>query len=942
MMPASGRLYLYPAIAAQADADSLLCRLAWYFQAHLDRIAAIHMVAPRAMLDTAGLAPNIDPAVATMLPAVRRKMQPLDATTFEKHLSAVDPKADILLLWDETAEAEAPAPVRAAIKALGARQAFYRVDPQRTRMEGSFWLWAGLNRFADVPALTAANRARFQEMRAEIGHHDKAYVFGTGPSLTSFVERHDFSDGLAIAANSIVKNAAVVARIRPRIIAAADPLYHAGVSTYAGAFRAELVQALRDSGAWFVCPLRDFPIYDAVLPEDLRPRVIGIPFDKDAPPPHDLGATFALRPYPNVLTLALLPLAATFADRIDIVGCDGRRLTDDGFFWSHDQKVQFMDKMAEIQGAHPAFFKIDYNDYYSDHARDVEIVAQTLEAAGKRLVTATPSRIPALHAREPLAPPRQPTLVMLDPDAKDDWGHFLAYDKRIAEGCMARGMRVALLCRNDLDPAFHPASMAHTVPVFSVHSWAIGNRKTGDQHKADVLTFARALEAGLDRLETVIPTGPLCLFLYVGSVELAEIVEHVIAARPRLQAVVNLFWSYNFDESDPAYRARWQPVVARMQTGRTRLRLTHSTPQIAADFQRHWGINIPVLPHPSTTFGDAAAAACAAALAAPAPAAIPGSPLRVLFPGGARQEKGFVLSLGTAAALARDAALRPVLRTRLDKVSGAALHAAYAALDPTGIEILDQHLSDDDFIAMIAGADIVVLPYHAEAFRRRTSGILIDAILLGKPVVVLEGTWLADLVAAEGTGEIAPPTVEGIVAAIRRVAANYPAFRAALRRAAEAYVTENGWTALVGTIVDLAASLPAAAVVPDTIQHHPVGAGTDPGSTGTIAVAGQGVAAAVPGTGDLLDRLAADVPAGPGAARLFLLAGASALLTDPGTALARFEAGGPLAAAAEHAVARLGTTEALGAHFRRVHAFAAARTGGRPTDPRLPQAAAHR
>ena len=563
-------------------------------------------------------------------------------------------------------------------------------------------------------------------------------MFGTGPSLSDFVAASDFSDGIAIAANSIVRNPEIVARIRPRIIAAADPLYHAGVSTYAGAFRAEIVAAMRASGAWFVCPLRDFPIYDAFLPADLRPRIVGIPFDKNAPPPVHLGETFCLHPYPNVLTLALLPLASSLADRIDIVGCDGRRYTDDSFFWSHDKQVQFTGKMAEIQAAHPAFFAIDYNDYYTEHARDVEEVAQALEAAGKTQVTATPSCIPALHAREPAAaPPRAETrtLVMIDPDAKDEWGHFLAYDKRVFEGAAASGLAMALLCRTDLDPRHRPAEFDLTGPVFTVHSWMIANSKPSQQHRKDILTFARALETGLDQVEARVPDGEITAFFYIGWVDFAEIIEHVIAGRHRLRAVVNLFWAYRQSETDPAYKAKWAPMLARMARGAARVAVMHSAPQIVADYRTALGIDIPVLPHPSTTFGDAEAAARVRL-----PPAAATAPFRVLFPGGARKEKGLVLSVAAAAALAKDPDARPALRVRRDVTSGPELHAACEALDKAGIEMLDDDLSDADFVAMIETADIVVIPYHAQGFRRRTSGILVDSILLGKPVVVLEGT----------------------------------------------------------------------------------------------------------------------------------------------------------------------------------------------------------
>ena len=41
-----------------------------------------------------------------------------------------------------------------------------------------------------------------------------------------------------------------------------------------------------------------------------------------------------------------MPLAATFADEVGILGCDGRPLQENTYFWAHNQKTQFNDKMA--------------------------------------------------------------------------------------------------------------------------------------------------------------------------------------------------------------------------------------------------------------------------------------------------------------------------------------------------------------------------------------------------------------------------------------------------------------------------------------------------------------------------------------------------------------------------------------------------------------------
>lgn len=802
------KVFVYPALTNPEKLANIVCRLAWYFKPHLSKIDTIHFTSTRAMLDQVKLAPKLDPLIAGDLDAVREKITLIDHAAFAATIEKIDLEKDVLLIWDESAEEKAPPPVRAAMRALNSKRGFYRVDPDRTRMEGSFYLWAGVNKFADQAKWTAQNHARMRKMVVDIGQHKKAYVFGSGPSLSDFVDGHDFSDGVCVISNSIVKNREIIARTKPKIIAAADPLYHAGCSSYAGAFRSELIHALRETGAWFICPMRDFAIYDTFLPKDLQHRIIGIPFNKDAPPPVNLAETFHLKPYPNVLTLALLPLASTVAKEIQIVGCDGRELTDDSFFWSHDAKAQFNDKMSEIQAAHPAFFAIDYNDYYTDHCRDVETVMLKLEASGKTPVTATGSMIPALHSREPaVAKAKEPAkgktavFAMIDPDAKDDWGHFLAYDKRIAEGCYDLNTEFALLCRKELDPKFFPDSASLVIPTFSVHSWTVG-KDWPRTRRNEVMLFAKELDEAFDTLEERFPKDEICVFMYIGSIEAAEVLEHLLMNRPRIRAVVDLFWSYGFDHEDPTYRGAWENTLRRL-SGSMQVRLLHATPQIAAEYKSSWGVDLPVLPHPSTTFDDSEATKLANL-----PKATPKTPLRVLFPGGTRKEKGFLLSVAACADLAGDANLSPALRARIDRVSGEELEKALAGLvkSPAGksVDILDADLSDDEFIDMIRDADVVVIPYLSEAFRRRTSGILVDSFLLGKPVVVLKDTWLADIVDAEKIGVCADATAASIVAAVREVAAKYEDFLPGIAKVRKEYLAENSWKALVSGVIERA------------------------------------------------------------------------------------------------------------------------------------------
>ena len=927
-------IFIYPALSSQDQANDFVTRLAWYMAPYLAKIDSILLTSQNAdWVQKAVLAPHMDRAIEGLMPAVKAKIRIVSEAELSAAIIAGDRKRDAMMLIDSRAEATMPAELAAAKDGYLANAGFYRVDPVRTRQEGSFYLWCGLNRFIDSKAVVAQNKLKLAALAKDIGHWKKAYVFGTGPSFSDFVDSKDFSDGLCIAANSIIKNTEALRKLKPKIICAADPIYHAGCSSYAGAFRETLVTALEESGAWFICPLRDSAVYRSVLPPHLLDRMICVPFEAKKGIPTNLNETFHLHPYPNVLTLLLMPLATTFADDVHIIGCDGRRLLDDSFFWSHDKKVQFNDQMAEIQAAHPGFFAIDYNDYYLDHCRDLENVLVASEAAGHKILTETPSLIPALSHREAgrgtAAVTDLRTLVMLDPDAKDDWGHFLAYDQRISSAAKAIGVDLYLLSRKELLEKFCPADAKAMIPVFSVNSWTIGNKKPAE--RANVMRFATELDQGLRTVEEMVPTGDIGLFFYVGSIEMAEALEFLLSEHPRLRAVVNLFWSYAHDHNDQKYRDRWLFVTRRLAQ-HPRISLMHSTYQIAKEFKADWNVDLPVLEHPSTTFSDIEAKKLAATkIAVRDTAARPR--YRVIFPGGARGEKGFVLSIETVAQLRGVAHLEVALRARVDNVSGPALKRAYEGLDKTGIEILDADLSDEQFIGMIANSDLVVLPYHVEGFRKRTSGILVDSMLLGKPVVVLKDTWLADVVDEEKIGVVAEPTASGIAAAIEKIVANYAQFADLIETARHAYLAKNSWDSLVRTVVGLASGRPAdsvgvgqngASVLPklqlelEQLRANFAALDAHAQELEKRLARNGGAPIALPPGPDLLSRLidASD----PASYRLLLTTAGSEILLRPVEARAKLKAEGKFRESLDRALAALPADDAHKVHFLKVQA----------------------
>jgi len=271
------------------------------------------------------------------------------------------------------------------------------VDHANERNAGSFYLMASSQLDPESTQDLAESRQKFAAL-PETVFSERGYIFGTGPRLQDALGR-GFSDGVSIACNSMVKNAPLMQQLNPPVIAVADPIFHSGVSSYAGKFRRFLVEAMDTYNSTLFVPMRDYRVYMQNFDRRFTDRIIGIPFRSADVPNLDLREEFVVTTTGNVMTLFLIPLACTVFETIYTAGFDGRPLEEDDYFWKHDPKSQITDEMENIRVAHPAFFAIDYNDYYREH---VDLVARWLDAAearGHRFINLTASYVPALHAR---------------------------------------------------------------------------------------------------------------------------------------------------------------------------------------------------------------------------------------------------------------------------------------------------------------------------------------------------------------------------------------------------------------------------------------------------------------------------------------------------------------------------------------------------------------
>ncbi len=214
---------------------------------------------------------------------------------------------------------------------------------------------------------------------------------------------------------------------------------------------------------------------------------------------------------------------------------------------------------------------------------------------------------------------------------------------------------------------------------------------------------------------------------------------------------------------------------------------TDSAP-LSEHYQRLTGLPFHVLPMPyQVPLPDPAA---------PLPST---GPLRLLAPGEMRAEKGSDVLVAALADLHEPLAagrlgltfqtyLNPVHRDPVAIRAREQLLALASRYPPGAITLIDEPLASDAYHDLLARCDAAVMPYRRQSYAIRSSGVLMESLALGKPIVTTAGTWLELQMQAHGVGFGSPDgDAPALAAAIRRLLEDFP------RLARDAVVRREAW-----------------------------------------------------------------------------------------------------------------------------------------------------
>ena len=261
-------------------------------------------------------------------------------------------------------------------------------------------VWKHLTPPQEKELFLQQDQSRFEEVARRLREQGvtRACVFGTGPSLEKAFD-FDFDDCLTIVCNSIVQSEASLNHIGPAFLCAGDVVSHYGVSLYAAKFREDLVRVLTARDLVMIGTAA-FGYLLVLNHPEIRHRVILIEQTHDGPN-YDLLASFTAPKLDSILNIAMLPLAATFAREIWLLGCDGRSTTrSNEDFWAHAREAQYHDLVESTHQCHPTFQINREQTTYARYDRSIEeTISRGEREHGILYRCLQPSNTPALSRR---------------------------------------------------------------------------------------------------------------------------------------------------------------------------------------------------------------------------------------------------------------------------------------------------------------------------------------------------------------------------------------------------------------------------------------------------------------------------------------------------------------------------------------------------------------
>lgn len=393
-------------------------------------------------------------------------------------------------------------------------------------------------------------------------------------------------------------------------------------------------------------------------------------------------------------------------------------------------------------------------------------------------------------------------MVILDPNLDGAHGHHALYDRVIAREFRRRGVE-ALILSNErfsddmLDGTPVKALFKTTAyrafssaPLFAAYDDVEqGNRAVYAELSATPSDLFRRTD--LVVVHTVSEITLVGLVTWIASLRRAD--RPCFCIFLMLPAGIGRDSEGTLQVEKPAATLAYREAFRIVREHQLDVHFFGSGPQHARQFSELAGVEIPA--HPIlTTFDETP------------PRVEPQDDRVLLFAGDAKVNKGVDKLPGVVAALCpAHPDLRFMIHANPEPAWGAALDAVNAlramAGDYSNLDLDLAPLSGEAYADLIGSAATVLLPYDRQEYRRKSSGVVWEAIASGSTLVTPAETWLDSECRLWGASHesYAAPEPECMAEAVVRA---LDADRAARAEAAERFTAANGVKAMVDQLTD--------------------------------------------------------------------------------------------------------------------------------------------
>ena len=369
-------------------------------------------------------------------------------------------------------------------------------------------------------------------------------------------------------------------------------------------------------------------------------------------------------------------------------------------------------------------------------------------------------------------------------------GHHYWEAKALVDELRSRGETVRLFSHRDAPEAGRLPG-AEVIPTFSVNPWdSLSNDPVWGDFE-NFIVHARTLHSDLLANDPSLFDHSLTLFPSIRGPQLLGLFRWLndVTQEVRLKTAVCLFsprvWS---DRTTQLHKTLWNGCPP---TVKKDLALFCRTPQAAEGFKKHANIAVGVLPFPLPA--DAIAWKRSSATT-------PEAPMVVSFVGAARQDRGAEL-IADVVERCSASGVRFFIQAKHETWGGTGTDIMASLARWPHVRVAEGVLERNDYYRAIADS-VVLLSYDRDAYRWRDSGVYREALMLGAPMLVSAGTWMAQEVKQRGNGLVIEDfSAAAIADCIGRAQRELPALRAAAARAAEEVRRTQGVAPYISTVL---------------------------------------------------------------------------------------------------------------------------------------------